>query len=183
MKLTWKSRTLIEVRWPWMSKKKHEQESTVADAVITNLQDSIKTLTQRHAEAIASLNTKHLKDVIDIRERESTITREALKQIRNFTIIGHRNEDEPLFVIQAVVDRRQCMWMDSPRDSELITQRIIGDLCHNLSDQLRVMARGRGIQQLMMDMDGQHNREQAAQYRRVREDIYNPITYKKQPNP
>lgn len=83
MKLTWKSKTLLEVRWPWMSKRNHEESVyllknrlDIQDAAIASNDElrelhrlRINELTLNHNQLISSLKKSHTKEVRDLSKR------------------------------------------------------------------------------------------------------------------
>jgi len=159
-----------------MSKKRFEKEQAVADSTIVSLSDSINDQAKRHAETIASMRVRHLKEINDIKKHEHEVVQETLKHLRPVTIMGHRSETQPVFIVQSVINLSGCQWMDTARDCEYVTETIIHDLCDQLAEQLRVMARGRGLGEFMLQVEQQDlmRKQKKLEYKRQLEWTMDP---------
>jgi hypothetical protein len=171
MKLTWKSRTLIEIRWPWMSRKRHEE-------IVRSFQDQIASMDKAQNVVIDSMNKHHADDL----ESERKKVREALKKLNAYQTFGHRDEHQPCFVLQATVDYRAVQWAYGCGDMQ-VAQLIIDQMCHELSDHMRCLVRSKGLVPFLDELDRKHTKEQREREKRFRKEIFNPITDQKPPTP
>jgi len=108
MKLTWKSKTLIEVRWPWMSRKRHHQllwESVAA--MYAESQNAVKVLKEVHVGQIANINADFLRQLKELQKKRNAEVRIIRKDCRGVLRECHKKHNESKEVIKTLQQQRQ----------------------------------------------------------------------------